>query len=62
MVVKFAGLIHCHWMCSYVFCYSYVRDTLGFSVQRCGLLYGECDEDGGVKVHFIYEPPQVTNI
>mmetsp|Transcript_21187 Transcript_21187/g.35525 ORF Transcript_21187/g.35525 Transcript_21187/m.35525 type:complete len:408 (+) Transcript_21187:126-1349(+) len=37
---------------------SYVRDTLGFSIQRCGFLYGECDEAGNVKVHFIYEPPQ----
>lgn len=37
---------------------SYVRDTLGFSIQRCGFLYGERAEDGAVKVHFIYEPPQ----
>ena len=37
----------------------YVRDTLAFSIQRCGFLYGECDDEGSVRVQFIYEPPQV---
>ncbi|KAK3275542.1 hypothetical protein CYMTET_16331 [Cymbomonas tetramitiformis] len=37
---------------------SYVRDTLAFSIQRTAFLYGECSEEGEVKVHFIYEPPQ----
>jgi len=37
---------------------SYVRDTLGFQVPRMGFLYGECSDEGEVKVNFIYEPPQ----
>ena len=38
---------------------AYIGAALGFSLQRCGLLYGECDEGtGAVLVHFIYEPPQ----
>lgn len=36
----------------------YVNETLGFSIQRGGFMYGTCDEDGEVQVDFIYEPPQ----
>ncbi len=32
--------------------------ALSFSIQRAGLLYGTCSEDGAVAAHFIYEPPQ----
>lgn len=42
---------------------AYIGAALGFSLQRCGLLYGECDErTGAVLVHFIYEPPQQGRI
>ena len=37
---------------------SYVRQALAFNIQRCGFLYGECDDAGNAKAHFIYEPPQ----
>mmetsp|Transcript_15660 Transcript_15660/g.51390 ORF Transcript_15660/g.51390 Transcript_15660/m.51390 type:complete len:411 (+) Transcript_15660:22-1254(+) len=37
---------------------AYCGGTLGFNVQRGGLMYGEVGEDNAVKVHFIYEPPQ----
>jgi hypothetical protein len=37
---------------------SYVSQALAFSIQRAGLLYGTCDEEGAVCAHFIYEPPQ----
>ena len=37
---------------------SYVSQALAFSIQRAGLLYGTCDDDGAVCAHFIYEPPQ----
>ena len=38
---------------------SYVMQMHAFSIKRGGILYGTVAEDGGVKVHAIYEPPQV---
>ncbi|KXZ49382.1 hypothetical protein GPECTOR_21g608 [Gonium pectorale] len=37
---------------------SYLQGAYNFSIKRGGLLYGEVEEDGTVKVDFIYEPPQ----
>lgn len=37
---------------------SYVQSALAFSIKRGGILYGTIEEDGGVCVNAIYEPPQ----
>ena len=37
---------------------SYVQSALAFSIKRGGILYGTIEEDGGVRVNAIYEPPQ----
>jgi len=37
---------------------SYVHQSIAFSVQRGGWMYGTKDEEGNVKVDFIYEPAQ----
>lgn len=36
----------------------YVQAALGFSIQRCGVLYGRVEEGGEVFVDVIYEPQQ----
>ena len=37
---------------------SYVGAAMAFSAPRCGWLYGTADDERGVHVDFIYEPPQ----
>ena len=37
---------------------SYVQSALAFSIKRGGILYGTVEEEGGVAVNAIYEPPQ----
>ena len=39
-----------------------MSQALAFSIQRAGLLYGTCDEEGAVCAHFIYEPPQQARV
>lgn len=36
----------------------YASDTLGFTIERAGLMYGTDDNNGNVRVDFIYEPEQ----
>lgn len=36
----------------------YVQGALGFSRARCGVLYGTSDDEGNVRVEWVYEPPQ----
>ncbi|KAK2076952.1 hypothetical protein QBZ16_005180 [Prototheca wickerhamii] len=36
----------------------YVSAAIAFSIKRGGILYGTVDEDGTVRAHAIYEPPQ----
>lgn len=38
---------------------SYIMQMHAFSIKRGGLLYGTREDDGGILVHAIYEPPQV---
>jgi len=51
-------LLHCLTAIDFLCARRYVNQALAFNIQRCGFLYGECDESGNVKAHFIYEPPQ----
>lgn len=37
---------------------TYLSAALAFSIKRGGILYGSVDEDGGVSVEAIWEPPQ----
>ena len=37
---------------------AYVSQATRFSIARAGILYGSIDDDGGVHVQAIYEPPQ----
>lgn len=37
---------------------SYIQSSIGFSIKRGGILYGEVDEEKNVMVHAIFEPPQ----
>ena len=39
-----------------------MSQALAFSIQRAGLLYGTCDDEGAVCAHFIYEPPQQVRV
>jgi nuclear protein localization family protein 4 len=36
----------------------YASDTLGFTIERVGIMYGVEDDSGNVRVDFIYEPEQ----
>ncbi|GLJ44607.1 hypothetical protein SUGI_0937540 [Cryptomeria japonica] len=36
----------------------YVNENLAFAIKRGGFMYGSVNEEGGVNVDFIYEPPQ----
>ena len=36
----------------------YVNQGIAFSIKRCGFMYGTSDDEGNVRVEFIYEPPQ----
>jgi nuclear protein localization family protein 4 len=36
----------------------YVQGALGFSRARAGWLYGSSDDEGNVRVEWVYEPPQ----
>jgi nuclear protein localization protein 4 homolog len=36
----------------------YVQGALGFSRARAGILYGSSDDQGNVRVEWVYEPPQ----
>jgi nuclear protein localization family protein 4 len=61
-LVRMLACMHAHalltWHLHALFARSYVSAALSFSIQRAGLLYGTCSEDGAVAAHFIYEPPQ----
>jgi len=37
---------------------AYVGAAMAFSAPRCGWMYGTADDEKGVHVDFIYEPPQ----
>lgn len=37
---------------------AYINGTLGFAQMRFGWMYGTCNNEGEVKVEFIYEPEQ----